>query len=395
MSLSDEVADLALVGDSNGYQPRQRNPHPAGFEPGIRWDGQTGELNTGPLTSAPKCWDDLLRMWDLDPAEVEVIEPVERRSWDAAVGGGVTRRMNYYKAKVRRRTQGNTADVEALLAEVRRHKPRKPLPRAGDRAYLHVTADLQAGKPDGDGTAGMVRRFLAGLDKGVARYKELRKIGRPVGPIYLPWLGDCIEGVSGHYAMQTFGAELNLTEQVRLIRRLALAQMRAYAPLTDQIIVPVIPGNHDEAVRQGGKAATNFRDSWATDALSAVADLCAESPALKHISFVFPKNDELTITLDIAGTTVALAHGHQFRGKAHAWWAKQAHGMQDPGDATVLLAGHLHHLTVDQDGAKTFIQAPSLDGGSTWWRHMNGSDAPPGVLTLTVGAGGWDDLAVL
>lgn len=44
---------------------------------------------------------------------------------------------------------------------------------------------------------------------------------------------------------------------------------------------------------------------------------------------------------------------------------------------------------------QTFIQAPALDGGSVWWRHTTGQDAPPGVLTMTVGGGGWDDLRVL
>ena len=78
-----------------------------------------------------------------------------------------------------------------------------------------------------------------------------------------------------------------------------------------------------------------------------------------------------------------------------AWWAQKAHGMQPAGDSTLLLAGHLHHLRVEQGGAKTFIQAPALDGGSDWWRHTTGQDAAPGVLTMTVGGGGWDDLRVL
>jgi predicted phosphodiesterase len=391
--LGDEVAALTDLGGEQASYSRTRAQHPNGFEPGVRWNGKDGELSTGPLPVAPTCWDHLLRSWDLDPAEVEVVEPVERRSWDAAVGGGTVQRMHYFKAKVRRRSHG-PADVDELLAEVRRWKPSKRIPPSGDLAFVHVTADLQAGKPDGDGTAGMVRRYLAGLDHGVARLKELRRMGQPIGPVYLPWLGDCIEGTGGHYAMQTFGVELNLTEQVRLVRRMALAQVKAYAPLAERVVVPVVPGNHDEAVRQGGKASTSFSDSFATDALSAVADVCAESAALEHVSFVFPQGQELTLTLDIAGTVTTLAHGHQFRGKPMTWWANQAHGMQPAGDSTLLLAGHEHHLQVLQSGAKTFIRAQALDGGSTWWRHQTGQDAPPGVLTMTVGRGGWGALDV-
>lgn len=398
MSLADDVASLAALGGSTGTYSRQPRQHPEGWEPGIRLERGEQVIVSGAVPVGQSvAWDEELRRWGFDPAEVEVVEPARVSAWEGQAKGGGVVSLRAFKAAVRTKRQAaGGADVEALLAEVRRWKPsRRPAP-TGNLAYLHISGDIQAGKPDGDGTAGMVRRYLAGLDSGVARLKELRRAGRPIGPVYLPWLGDCIEHVGGHYAMQGFGVELNLTEQIRLVRRLALAQIKAYAPLTDRLVVPVVPGNHDEAVRNGGgKASTSFSDSFATDALSAVADICAEAPALGHVSFVFPTGQELTVTLDIAGTVVTMAHGHQFRGKPMAWWAQQAHGMQPAGDSTLLLAGHLHHLRVEQGGAKTFIQAPALDGGSDWWRHTTGQDAAPGVLTMTVGGGGWDDLKVL
>jgi hypothetical protein len=141
--------------------------------------------------------------------------------------------------------------------------------------------------------------------------------------------------------------------------------------------------------------ATTYTDSFALDAASAVADALADHPDYKHISFTFPKYDTLTVTLDMAGTVVGLAHGHQFRGKPVDWWMKQSHGMQDIGDATLLLSGHLHHLRVEQSGAKTFIQSPALDGGSTWFQNSSGQAAPAGMLTLTVGGGGWSDLLIV
>jgi hypothetical protein len=69
--------------------------------------------------------------------------------------------------------------------------------------------------------------------------------------------------------------------------------------------------------------------------------------------------------------------------------------MQDIGDATLLLTGHFHHLKVEQTGAKTWIQAPSLDGGSTWFENSAGQAAPAGMLTLVVGNGVWDDIKIL
>ena len=101
------------------------------------------------------------------------------------------------------------------------------------------------------------------------------------------------------------------------------------------------------------------------------------------------------MTLDIAGTVVGFAHGHQMRGKAIDWWKNMAHGQQDIGEATLLLSGHFHHLRIEQSGAKTWIQAPALDGGSTWYENSTGQAAPAGMLTLTVGGGRWDDVKLV
>jgi hypothetical protein len=164
--------------------------------------------------------------------------------------------------------------------------------------------------------------------------------------------------------------------------------------LADRVVIPVVPGNHDEAQR-AGKVVRSYTDSWAVEGASAVADAISLSGGFENVSFVFPDDDELTVTLDIAGTPTGFAHGHQFGRDPMKWWAGQAHGMQPIGSATLLLGAHLHHLRVEQSGVKAFIQIPALDGGSQWWKHRTGQDSPPGMTTLVVGAGGWGDLAVL
>lgn len=392
--LGDDLTNLARIGATSTTPRRAAPDHPKGFEPGVRWDGSKGEVSSGPLTAAPSCWDDLLISWDLDPAEVEVVEPVERRSWDATVAGE-TRRYHYYKAKVRRRQAPSTVDVDALCREIARHKPRKLVP-TGDVSLVVCLSDWQLGKPDGDGTTGTVARVLAAVDNVTARAKELRRTGRSLGSLYVLGLGDVVEGCDGHYAMQTYGTELTVTEQLRVARRLIVRALTVWAPLFERVVVASVPGNHGE-VRKDGKAYTTFSDNHDIAVFEQAAAVLEANPgAYGHVSFVFPDRDDLTLTLDVSGTVVALAHGHQFRaGKAMDWWAKQAHGLQPAGDATLLLAGHLHHLHVEQGGAKTFMQAPALDGGSTWWKHTTGQDSPPGVLTLTVGPAGWDDLKIL
>lgn len=396
MSLEDDLDALVAAGPQSDYRPLTGPKHPSGWEPGVAWDGESGTLTTQPLDSQPNDWSELLAVWDLDPAVFEVIEPVQYRAWDAPNPEGGLRRLFYYRAAIRRRVSGGRS-VEELLSVLGRKRPKAaPAGDAGGFMYVVPAGDLQLGKPDGDGTAGTVQRFGDKTDDAVKRLKELRKLGRPISGVMLPWLGDCIEGlVSQGGALAAAGRlDLTLTEQVRLLRRLMLHQIQQFAPLTDRIVVPVVPGNHDE-VQRVGKVQRRYDDSWAVEGAVAVADALKLAPGYEHVSFVFPGRDELTITLDVAGTVCGFAHGHQFGRDPMKWWAGQAHGMQPIGSATLLMGAHLHHLRIEQGGAKTFVQIPALDGGSTWWRHRTGDDAPAGMVSLLIGQGGWRDLVVL
>lgn len=396
VSLNDDLDSLISAGDTSQLQHQVLHKHPAGWEPGVAWDGESGTLTTRPLDSEPNDWSELLSVWDLDPNVFEVVEPVQYRAWDAPGPEGTLRRLFYYRATIRRRVK-NQVSVDELLAVLGKRKPKTP-PSAGGGGFAYVVpaGDLQIGKPDGDGTSGTIERFSDKTDAAFTRLKELRKLGRKIDTIVLPWLGDCLEGIvsQGGALAQSGRLDLTLTEQLRVYRRLMLHQIQTFAGSADKIVVPVVPGNHDEVQRMG-KVQRRYDDSWAVEGAVAVADALKLAPGYDHVSFVFPGLDELTITLDVAGTPVGFAHGHQFGRDPMKWWAGQAHGMQPIGSATLLLGAHLHHLRIEQGGAKTFIQIPALDGGSTWWRHRTGQDAAAGMVSLLVGDGGWKDLVVL
>lgn len=373
---------------------RQPVSHPSGWEPGVAWDGNAGVLTSHPMESAPEDWSALLAVWDLDPEVFEVVEPVQYRAWDAHDGSGGVRRMFYYKATIRRRRSG--MDIRELIDAIGKRRPKVPESSDNGLMFCVAAGDLQLGKIDGDGTDGTVQRFLDKTDAAVARLRELRRSKRNVKGILLPWLGDCIEGlVSQGGSLAAAGRlDLTVTEQVRLYRRLVLHQVQQFAGLSDRVVIPVVPGNHDEGQRVG-KVVRRYDDSWAIEGAMAVADALKLAGGFDHVSFVFPGVDELTVTLDVAGTVTGFAHGHQFGSSAMKWWAGQAHGRQPIGDATLLLGAHFHHLRIEQGGAKTFVQIPALDGGSTWWRHKTGQDSPPGMVSMMIGDGGWSDLLVL
>lgn len=397
MSLEDDINSLTNPGDKSNYRQGVMAKHPSGWEPGVAWNGDSGTLTSKPLDSEPNDWSELLAVWDLDPEVFEVVEPVQYRAWDAPNPEGGLRRLFYYRATIRRRVESR-ASVAELLAVLKEKRPRMGSFEPSDGGFMYVVpaGDLQIGKPDGDGSEGTIRRFVEKTDMSVVRLKELRRLKRPISGVMLPWLGDCIEGlVSQSGALAAAGRlDLTMSEQLRVYRRLMLYQIQQFAGLTDRIIVPVVPGNHDE-VQKAGKVVRRFDDSWAIEGAVAVADALKLNTQYDHVSFVFPGVDELTITLDVAGTPVGFAHGHQFGRDPMKWWAGQAHGMQDIGSATLLLGAHLHHLRIEQGGAKTFIQIPAMDGGSTWWRHKTGQDAPAAMVSMLIGHGGWSDLAVL
>jgi predicted phosphodiesterase len=117
-----------------------------------------------------------------------------------------------------------------------------------------------------------------------------------------------------------------------------------------------------------------------------------------HVSFVIPK-DRSTLSKDIAGITVGIAHGNQYtsaQGALKKWWEGQTLGYQPVADAHILVTGHYHHLKVDQYGPRTHIQTPAMDPGSRWFSEGSGQESPSGTVTFVVQEGkGWSDLQVV
>ena len=392
MSLTD---DLSKLGDDE-QRKRTAKKIPAGFEPGVEYDATGGVLKSipRPVGDEPD-HAELLAEFELDPAKWR-ITGLRRSKWQSFNGDW----LESFRATFVPNSGTNLVPIDDLLDIVAKWKPVKrdssPVKASvSNVAYVVVLADTQVGKIDGGGSEQIIKNVLHKTDLAASRLKELRKSGREINTVYLPMLGDCIEGMNSQGGKHIWRTDLDLTSQIRVYRRLLLHMIKAFAPLADRVIVPCVPGNHDEAVRVGNSMATTYTDSFALDAASAVADALADHPDFKHVSFTFPKYDTLTVTLDLCGTVVGLAHGHQCRGKAIDWWKNMAHGQQDIGEATLLLTGHYHHLRVEQSGRKTHIQSPALDGGSTWFENSTGQAAPAGMLTLTVGEGKWDELKIL
>lgn len=390
------------------HDRKARPQHPTGWEPGAQLGESSGVLvpqprphDGGVVRPEGEPWDDHLRRAGLDPELVEVQEPVEIRTWDAAIGNGEVQTMVYFRARIV--TRDRQAADEELRAWVRGWRPtsrKRDTTRNGEVSTLVVAwADPQIGKDDGDGTAGTVERWMNSHGQVQDRWRELKKQGVGLDRIVVASLGDIVEGCTGHYSQQTYRVELNNREQRRTARQVIVAGLKTFSDIAPVTVLPV-GGNHGE-VRNEGASFTDFADNVDVAVVEDSADILMENDRFDNVTFHIPQAD-LTQTVDLHGTVVGLAHGHQAkRGgstpaqKLENWWQGQMKGRQPIGDADLLLSGHYHHLLVQSIGPRTHMQAPALDGGSEWWVDTSGLDSPAGVLSVVVGEDGWDHLRVL
>lgn len=351
------------------------------WQPGVEWLGTEGTVTTDALTGDPE-WASILRAWDLDPDEFQIVEPVLFNSW----GGedGLTNRQ--FKAKVIRRVHSHV-DLEPLIAQAMKHKPRKR-EFTGEAVLNVVLADWQIGKADGDGLEGTIQRIIDCRGGVVDRVRELRKIGRDVSHLNVLWTGDSVEGCVGYYPSQTFAVELDRRDQVKITRRLLTDSLQEWSKHFGTVTVAAVAGNHGENRNASGKAFTGAHDNDDLAIVEQVSEiLAANEEAYGHVRFAVAR-DNLTVTIPSAGWIIGVTHGHVTRSganaesKLRAWWEKQAAGKQAIGDADVLVSGHYHHLRVADWGGCFWLQAPAMDGGSEYWRVATGEVSQPGMLTF-------------
>lgn len=223
-------------------------------------------------------------------------------------------------------------------------------------------------------------------DEAVQRLKDLRKIGRSIGTVVIALPGDHVEGNTsqGGKLQSPAASDLGLTEQTRVARRLLLAQIKAFAPLCDRLVVPVVNGNHDEVTRQ---VHADPSDGWNVEIASAVQDACAENENLSHVEFRFPEKSHQTLAVDVCGTMLGLFHGHQTGSNVMKYLQEQSAGQTALGLCDVWVSGHYHNFKCMDIGERLWLQAPTTDVGSAWFRDRHGLESPPGILTMVIGEG--------
>ena len=405
--------------EANKRSQARRNSLTKGYEREIRWDGSKGYIDSPATDVEPDqaLWDMVIKDWGLDPNLTEIVDgSVHIRAWDANVGGGEIAKMRYYRAQIRRRAEkGDRADIEALCREIMKKPAKVPKREVSkeERAFMAFFADFQLGKGENGGTPATVERIIASQDAAIERIKELIQIGRGPSVIYCCGMGDLVENCSNHYAMQTFSVDLDAREQQKAARRLILRFVDLCVDNFPEIpiVVVAVPGNHGENRNSSGKAYTPWTDNMDLAVFEGVAEICAGNPA-RYVNVSFPQfegliEEDLTMTLNVCGVIVTLAHGHQFGkgngggtiAKIEAWILGQIRGRTKASEADIVVSGHFHHYIASEGSGRTCIQCPAQDGGSKWFTDQTGKGSPAGMLTFGVGTAygkrGWGDLLII
>lgn len=282
---------------------------------------------------------------------------------------------------------GDSLDVEQLAEHIKKWRPAKSTKKSsGSGAFLVAPSDQQIGKKaNGQGTEQSIDRILQLTESAVHKFEAYKKMGLSLGTICLALPGDHVEGTTsqnGRLQGQA-ASDLGITEQTRVARRLLLAQVKALAPLVDRMVIPVVNGNHDEATRQ---VVTDPADGWNVEIASAVQDICAENPELSHVEFRYPSSGHQTLTIDINGTMLGIFHGHQAnQNNVLKYLSQQAAGQTALGGADIWISGHFHNFRTMDIGERLWVQAPTTDPGSEWFRDRAGMESKPGLLTMVIG----------
>lgn len=384
MSLSEKLEKLRMPGPSGSDVRPTKQPEEwrarmdidtakGGFVVGTpRPEGESVDATT------------VLTEFNLDPAEWTVTS-MRRGKWQRYDGDWLESvRVNVVPAVA---SMSDLVDIEQLVDHIKKWRPGKGIKKStGSGAFLVAAADQQIGKKaNGEGSGQSVDRILKLTEKAVHRFQQNMKAGINPGTIALALLGDHVEGTTsqnGRLQGQA-ASDLGITEQTRVARRLLLAQVKSFAPLADRLIVPVINGNHDEATRQ---VVTDPADGWNVEIASAVQDICAENPALAHVEFRYPSTGHQTLTMDVEGTMLGMFHGHQAnQNNTLRYLSQQAAGQTALGSADLWISGHFHNFKTMDIGERLWVQAPTTDPGSEWFRDRAGMNSKPGLLTMMIG----------
>lgn len=419
LNTSGEPMDWTPVPNESNPAPLTVVSSPAGWAPGMELTGDKGSISTGTVTKPITDWDEILKLWGLDPDQFEVVEPVTMKAWDTPAKDEasqeiITKRLFSYKARIQRKAQTASTEVKIDTAAWREKllsldpwfaRSLRTVSTEDTSSYVVLVADPQLGKP---GTDESVANWKRGVTEHISRLHYYRNDNRFVNEIVVAFMGDEHEGAVGNYANQPYEIELNYTEQIQLDYDLRVWTIKSFLESGLPVRVSSVPSNHGEHTRFGSaKAMTSLYDNSSTMVTGLVKKLFDETQHSDRITWHIA-NDRADVNLTLNGVKCNFAHGHIAKGsgrgeqKMKSAIERQILGRTDElGDTKLWFTGHYHHFYSIEDRGRTMFGCPALEAekSSDWFYSQYGVWSKPGMLGLLVGESlgdrGWAEVNVL
>lgn len=355
---------------------------PTEWQARSEWDGESGSVTTGLIEPTEK-HEDLLRQFDYDPEKVMIAGTVNQ--WRKQLADGTWRISYFFKVQ----SKEKMLDLPALYAASAKVSRKATKLAVSSRVTVVVLADCQIGKTGSrGGTPELVERLADTRVRLAAHLKERR----PESTV-LAEAGDVFEGFNS-------GGNPMFTNDLSLAQQMDMASTEIYEFIKvmsshGRVDVMAVPSNHT-AWRNGKQYLGQSGDDLGLlchKQIRKVTD-AAGIDAHWHI----PGHFDEAVIHNVNGTVLGMVHGNQYSpGGAASWWGKQQHGGQPIGAADILVSGHYHHLRIEPTGrnphtgrSKWWLQAPTLDNGSDWYRNLSGDDSDPGLLVFDIDQNGFD-----
>lgn len=398
---SREVADRFEIGKTTVAKHRKEN-HIAGHEKQIEsdtaeviWRGDTGELKTGVMSNDinGKSHEEILLEFGHDPERVEIATVLwEKHSQYWSIDKQeMLWKHSYSFGLVKKQEESSYEYIDAVELMNSIEVNSRPIVAQGDgvkSTFCLDWADWQFAKLEGGGSVGLIKRLQSAFDAAEKRIGELRSIGRKLDELVIFGGGDMIEGCV-IYPNQSYEIDDHRRGQIRNTVATIIKGIKQLAPHFESVRVVVVPGNHGEHRIAGNRTTIGDNDDLLVFEMAQVG--IESDPEYSHVSFEIAER-EISMTTQILGWTYGLTHGDVYgktggtgvRNKVFNWFKTMAGNRHPIGQADVLLTHHFHHLAVEDWGATLWMQNPTMDGGSHYFKEATGHDTQPGMNSWVV-----------
>lgn len=374
-----------MLENLNTAKPLENNPFGT---PSVTVDGSKGEAITPGLKEGQD-YSEWLADAGLDPAKVELVSPPRISRWQVYDGSWRTA----YKL-VFRLTEGEAVNMPLLYSQAKKAKaPKPPAKTNKDKALVILWSDLQIGKVDArGGTKELIERVNATRDRLI----DLVKKEKPTHCVFAD-VGDLIEGFSNAADQhQLYTNSLSIQNQVDLGTTMIWDTLKSLSAHCDDIAYLTVGSNHCQWRVNKQKVGTGL-DDWGVHIARTLARLSQEVGL--PVKFYEPAEWDESLVHDVFGDNfhrIGLFHGHQAKRPEGIpnWIQAQMLGNQPVSASTIFVSGHFHTLKVTELGntdratSRYWVQAKTLDNGSSWYRTTAGAgDSDPGLVVIPLEKG--------